>query len=106
MDKLHPRAHAHDPVSSFEAAERAVDSGMVKRHRELIIEALDDQREMHRLMGRPRETEGLSSRSISSRTGDLDRVAVARRMSELERDGLVVRNGKDINGEVRWALPA
>lgn len=66
-----PRARRRDPATSHEAAARA--EGMAVNHRNRIIAAL---------------TEPSTIKELAARLGDIDHVAVARRMSELEELGV------------------
>ncbi len=74
---LMPAARRTDPATSHEAAALAV--GLATRHRTLILGALG----LHGAMGKTR---------IAKVTG-LDDVAVARRLPELERIGMVEPTG-------------
>lgn len=73
-----PRAHARDPWTSHAAAETVDD--FAKRHNIKIVAALEANR-----LG------GLTSEQIADATG-LTMVAVARRMKEIEKAGIVYRS--------------
>jgi predicted ArsR family transcriptional regulator len=72
-----PRARRSDPASSHQAAAEVEASGTAARHHRMILEAM-------------RGASGLTSDEIAKKAG-LDRVAVARRMVELERTGQIRR---------------
>lgn len=76
-----PRARRTDPVSSHLAAEENAASGTRARHYDAILKALAGEN-------------GMTSDEIARKAG-MDRVAVARRMAEMERNGQVRR------GEIR-----
>jgi predicted ArsR family transcriptional regulator len=77
INEEHVRARASDPVTSHIAAGAA--DGLARRHAERILECLS--------MG------PLGKDGIAHVTG-LDGVAVARRLPELQRDGLADVTGK------------
>lgn len=90
----HVRARASDPATSHIAASAA--RGLAQRHAEKILECLQ--------MG-PLGKDGIASLS------GLDGVAVARRLPELQRDGLVDVTGKTVvsrtgRPEREWASTA
>lgn len=79
-----PQARASDPETSREAARKA--ATFANNHRDRIHAALD--------------TPGTIF-DIAKRTG-LDHVAVARRMAEMQRMGLVERTGVTRDGGKEW----
>lgn len=72
-----PASRSTDPESSREAEQHMNDSGERDRQRQRVLEAV-------------REHSGLTTKHLAQRTG-MDRHMVARRMPELERQGLVRR---------------
>lgn len=88
----HPRARESDPYTSWLAADQA--GSLAKRHSQKILAALGQ---------RPMGKDG-----ICEVTG-LDGVQVARRLPELQRQGLVTLTGKTVLSNTRrqereWAL--
>lgn len=79
-----PQARATDPHTSKEAARRA--ATFANNHRDRIHAALDTPANIY---------------EIAERTG-LDHVAVARRMAEMQRMGLVERTGVTRDGGKEW----
>ena len=75
-----PRSRRTDPATSHAAAESAKD--MAQRHHQIILTCL-------------REHGALGKDGIAARTR-LDGIAVARRMSELQRLGLAKPTGKTV----------
>jgi predicted transcriptional regulator len=72
---LFPGCHARDPATSFEAAEQFKKSGKLNLHREIVLNGV-------------RSCDGGTHSEIAAVT-PLDWLQVARRLSELERAGLV-----------------
>jgi predicted ArsR family transcriptional regulator len=88
----HPRARESDPITSWIAADQAKD--LAKRHHKLILSAL--------------KIGNMGKDGICSVTG-LDGVQVARRLPELQRQGLVCLTGKTVRSltgrpEREWQL--
>ena len=88
----HPRARESDPITSWIAADQA--KGFANRHARMIIGALQKG---------PMGKDG-----ICTITG-LDGVQVARRLPELQRQGLVCLTGKQVKSltgrpEREWQL--
>lgn len=86
-DLFQPRARTRDPLSSHAAADQAEASGLIGRQAARVLEAV-------------RATGGMTSSELAARHG-LDRYACARRLPELERQGLVRRIEYGAR-EVRW----
>ena len=76
-----PRAHYNDPSTSFQAAERARKSGMIGRQAMRVFCAVQRH-------------PGATSRELASTIDALDRWAVARRLPELVRMGIVKQGEK------------
>lgn len=90
MSAYPPLARAYDASSSHEAAERAVQSGLVASQEAQTLEAL---REHAGCLG-------ITSKSLSKASG-LDRHMLARRLPGLRDKGLVIEDR--IHGrEIRW----
>lgn len=88
--------HRLDPVTSHEAAERAVSSGRAASHRVLILAAL----------GR---YPGATAGEIALRTG-LDAVEVRRRLTDAKRDGQAAQGRPRVcsaegTRQCEWRLP-
>lgn len=75
-----PRVRAHDPVTSFEAAESIKDS--VSEHHQIILDCLI----RHGALGK----DGIAART------NLDSNQVARRMNEMRVLGLVMLTGNTV----------
>lgn len=80
-----PLARRRDPATSQEAATRAANFAV--NHRNRIRAVL---------------TEPLTIKEIAARLGDLDHVAVARRMSELQQLGLAEPTAERRQGRRVW----
>ena len=76
-----PRAHYNDPSTSFQAAERARKSGMIGRQAMRVFCAVQRH-------------PGATSRELAATIDALDRWAVARRLPELVRMGIVKQGDK------------
>jgi hypothetical protein len=72
-----PGCHAHDPSTSYQAARQFKESGKLGIHRQIVLDGV-------------RRCNGGTHSEIAAVT-PLDWLQVARRLSELERDGLVVK---------------
>lgn len=83
-----PRSRRSDPSTSKEAARKVQASGTVEAHRERILAAM-------RKIG-PATAAELAVQLTPCTDGlkAIDQVEVSRRLPEMERDGLVVRNGR------------
>jgi hypothetical protein len=91
------RSRKMDPVSSRTAAARALAAGTIERHRGVILAALRKQG--------PAGKDGIASRCR------LDGVEVCRRLSEMQRAGLVELTGNMVpsargNPEREWRAVA
>ena len=82
-----PLARASDPESS-KAAGKRYDRMKRDSDKAAVLSAV-------------RRTPGLSSKALAARHG-LDRYMVARRLPDLERDGLVRRDGEASDGCTAW----
>ena len=78
-----PHSRTSDPLSSFKAGDRHHLSGKAESHRQQILEFMRGKRPM-------------TSKQIALNMG-MDRHEVARRLPEMARKGLVMR--QDRNGE-------
>lgn len=77
-----PLFRAKDPTTSVAAGRRA--RGIASQHRPLIVQALSD---------------GPANRDEIARRCGLPKDAVWRRLSQLEKDGLIERTGEERPGE-------
>jgi len=84
-----PRARTRDPLSSHRSADELERSGRGAQQSALVLDLV-------------RRTQGLTSAELSARHG-VDRHMVARRLSELERRGLV-RRIEYGSKQIRWNL--
>ena len=71
------KARTSDPDSSHHAARKMIDSGAARLHGEIVMEAV-------------RKNPRLTSAELAAHC-DLDRYQIARRLPDLEREGLVER---------------
>ena len=79
--RMEPMARTTDPITSVMAADAA--KAMALRHHKLIVDAL----KKHGAMGK----DGIALHLIG-----IDGVAVARRLTELERKGLIEETGRKV----------
>ena len=87
----HTRAHAHDPDTSYGAARRA--RRLVAQHKFTILNRLRLDDIYYRAKGCGAGVGGLTSQEISDRC-KLNYHQVARRISDLKRDGKVIDSGQ------------
>ena len=87
--KSKPLARKSDPVSSHQAAEKIKKSGK----KEANIQRVTDLVYSH---------PGLTSKQLATKTDEMDRHEVARRLSDAEDAGLIHAKGRKEPGEITW----
>jgi hypothetical protein len=76
IPRMEPLSHNSDPVTSYEAAEQFARSGKLGHHHQLVLDGV-------------RRCPGGTHMEIAATIPELDWLQVVRRLSELERTGLI-----------------
>jgi len=92
-----PLAHTNDPLTSFDAADKMVESGALARQERLVLVAIQD---VCRALGRT----DFTPKEIVKWNTRFDYHTIQRRLSGLRNKGKIERTGEKRGGCCVWKL--